>query len=335
MEILKWTSVVILTICAILVLYQQYTLPSPEQMRAMAEERAARVSPPASSPNAKAPPAKKLPDKTVKKPAKPVKKTPDKPLKEPGKGKGKQKTKSKDSELRVEEVDLTKVPLLQWPIAPSDPDRPLLVSLLSGDKLLRLGWYKEALEKFRDMQKYFPQSPRATFGAAEALCQLAKQQQNDTLLDECIESYREVGIVSFLTPIEFRIASLTRLIEPATYRGKSDVVLAAMEKLHELKPKSEDFACLLAVQYVKMGRLKEANSELEAVLKQWPKNLIAKAHLGYVLMTAGKMKEALPLLLEGIRGSDQIKKDPKFYFFAGDALTRLNRKDEVSHMTVT
>ena len=326
LEILKWTSVVILTICAILVLYQQYTLPSPEQMRALAEEKAARVSPPSPPPSNKLP----LPKKQAVKP-------PKKTAKEKSKSKGSSSTskKTKKSELHVEEMDLTKVPLLQWPISPTDPDRPLLLSLLSGDKLLRLGWYKEALEKFTDMQKSFPQSPRAQFGKAEALCQLAKQQQNNTLLDECIEDYRQVGIVSFLAPMEFKIASLTRLVEPATFRGKSDVVLAAMKKLHELKPKSEDFACVLAIQYVKMGRLKEAKKQLEDVLKEWPKNLIAKSHLGYVLMTEGQMSEALPLLLEGIRGSDEIKKDPKFYFFAGDALTRLNRKDEVSHMTVT
>ena len=291
----------------------------------MAEERAARMSTPASPPNSKLPPRKK-----------PAPKPPKKAVKEKAKSKVSSKAKEeKKPELRVEELDLTKVPLLQWPIPPSDPDRPLLLSLLSGDKLLRLGWYKEALEKFKDMQKSFPQSPRAQFGKAEALCQLGKQQQNNTLLDECIENYRQVGILSFLAPVEFKIASLTRLVEPATFRGKSEVVLAAMEKLHELKPKSEDFACVLAVQYVKMGRLQEAKKQLEDVLKQWPKNLIAKSHLGYVLMTAGQMKEAVPLLLEGIRGSDEIKKDPKFYFFAGDALTRLNRKEEVSHMTVT
>lgn len=326
MEIFKWTSVVILTLCAILVVYQQYTLPSPEQMRAMAEEKAARMSQPPSPPSNKLPPPKKPAPKPAKKPAKGKTKS---------KGSSSTSKEARQPELRVEELDLTKVPLLQWPIPPTDPDRPLLLSLLSGDKLLRLGWYKEALEKFKDMQKSFPQSPRAQFGKAEALCQLARQEQNNTLLDECIEDYRQVGIVSFLAPMEFKIASLTRLVEPATFRGKSEVVLAAMEKLRELKPKSEDFACVLAIQYVKMGRLKEAKMQLEEVLKQWPSNLIAKAHLGYVLMTAGQTSEALPLLLEGIRGSEEIKKDPKFYFFAADALTRLNRKDEVSHVTAT
>jgi aspartate beta-hydroxylase len=309
LELLKWLSFAILTVVAILVLYNYYTLSSAHRLRTSGADGVLRSS-------GMSPEERRKTEEQIKKLSKRLWKNTDEELPKP-----------KPRAPIVQELDLSKLTPLQRPIPPSDPDRPHILDLLSGDKFLRMGWHKEALEKFNELLEAFPQSPRARFGAAEAKCSLAEEQRSVKLLEECTDLYKKVS-ESLLGPTDLRIEAATRLVKSATLAGKVEKRIWAAEKLFELQPTSVKVANQLSFHYLSSGKVSEGKKHLEKILKKWPKNAVARAHMGRILIFEGKVEEGTKAILQGIEEAEIIRKDPTFYTLVGDALTRLDLKSE-------
>ena len=170
---------------------------------------------------------------------------------------------------------------------------------------------------------------RAQFGAAEALCHLSEEKLSASLYKECLLAYEKVGFDSILSSKDFKVMALSRIMEPALRNSQIELAVRAAKKLTEIQPDNPAFMTLLVVELIKAKQFKEARRQVEKALTLWKGNSNIKAYKGYLLMVEGNMNEALPLIMQGIRNSEDIRKDPKFYSFAGDALTRLGRKSEV------
>ena len=224
--------------------------------------------------------------------------------------------------------------VLRRPYKPDDPDRPHLVDLLSGDNLLQDGKYSLAMEKFNEVLKHFPQSTRAMYGKGVALRHMAREKRSNKLMDTAIDFLYKAGMEAFLGSEDVRTAALYELADTAYERGKTQLAIRALEKLTEYKPEDELSANQLGMGYLAIGNHKKAKTQFKKVLEQFENSHFAKAQLGFILFSEKKYEEALPNLMEGIREDEGIKKNPKFYLYAGDTLTRLNRSDEVRHSHV-
>ena len=119
-----------------------------------------------------------------------------------------------------------------------------------------------------------------------------------------------------------------RLAELCQERGKHAAAIAALERLYELEGDDPAIANRLGAGYITTGDTKKAAEHFRKLLNETPDNYYAKAHLGFLLFRDKKYEEALPLLIEGIRRDASIQRNGRFYLYAGEALTRLNRSDE-------
>ena len=104
----------------------------------------------------------------------------------------------------VETISMDDVRLLRRPVLPTDADRPYIIEILNGDNLLLEKRYNEALEKFNEVLKMFPQSPRGLFGKGETLAGLAEQKSSNKLKDTAIEFYQDAAN-SFLATEELKV----------------------------------------------------------------------------------------------------------------------------------
>ena len=94
--------------------------------------------------------------------------------------------------------------LLRRPVPAEDSDRPYIIEILNGDNLLLEERFSEALEKFNEVLKMFPQSPRGLFGKGETLTGLARQKSSNKLRDTAIDFYQDAAN-SFLAPKDLKV----------------------------------------------------------------------------------------------------------------------------------
>lgn len=119
--------------------------------------------------------------------------------------KGKSSAKSKPrTKQDIPTISVSDMRLLRRPILPNDADRPYIIEILNGDNLLIEERYSEALEKFNEILKMFPQSPRGLFGKGETLTGLAEQKSSNKLRETAIEFYQDAAN-SFLAPKDLKV----------------------------------------------------------------------------------------------------------------------------------
>ena len=94
--------------------------------------------------------------------------------------------------------------LLRRPVPAEDSDRPYIIEILNGDNLLLEERFSEGLEKFNEVLKMFPQSPRGLFGKGETLTGLARQKSSNKLRDIAIDFYQDAAN-SFLAPKDLKV----------------------------------------------------------------------------------------------------------------------------------
>ncbi len=222
-----------------------------------------------------------------------------------------------------------KLRLLQKPFSPADPDKPYLIEILHADNLLEAEKYTLALQSFNDVIKKFPQSPRALYGKAVTLSKMAEEKKSNKLMDTAIDFYKKAGLDTFIGEVDFRVAALVELADKAYERGKAALSILALEKLVSLKEDNVLFSNRLGLGYIADGKLKKAKTHFKNHVEKFKDDHFASAQLGYVLYNEKRYEQALPLLLDGIRNDEGVKINPKFYLYAGESLTKLNRSDEV------
>jgi len=238
----------------------------------------------------------------------------------------------KDKYINKTTVDLTNIPVLQWPIEPSDPDRPFIIEVLTGEKAIRRKKFKQALEAFEEILTRFPQSPRGMYGKAQTLCKYAELKHSNKYLDLCIDAFYSVGVDNIVTPKDIRREALLRLADRASFRGKLQTSVKAWAELARHFPDNQLYARKVALAYIAAGKNTKALEHFKAAGKKWPDDLFSKAHVGLLLKLEGKFEKALPMLLDGLKKDEEIRKLAQFFHHSGECLTRLGRSEEVCVM---
>ncbi len=328
---MRWALVVVLLIVAAIGLYYYYSYYQSAELRT----------------RPKAPPTK---------PKKPNEKAPKEKTKEKSKEKSKEKRKQKQTSKKQENKKQTpskkKAPIdsgrskeelekerarierlnrrvLRQPTLGSDPDRPHILDIITGDNLLVDGNYQEALERFNAILSQFPQSPRAQLGKGLTLSKMAKEKKSNKLMDSAIDFFRKAGMESIIASESIRESALVALVDHAQMRNKLPLAIRAMEKLIELRSDEVTYCNQLGMLYMSQKNA-GAKSQFQKCINSFDNNHFAKAQLGYLLYTERKYEKALPLMMDGIRMDESIRRNGLFYNYAGDALSRLNRSEEVS-----
>lgn len=86
---------------------------------------------------------------------------------------------------------------------------------------------------------------------------------------------------------------------------------------------------LTITDYLLVCRVEEARSVLEKVISKWPTDGFALVHYGFILKTVdNNLEEAIEFMSKGLKTEAAGVVDGRFYFHLGDALTRVNRKNE-------
>ena len=247
--------------------------------------------------------------------------------KKPEANSGKSKEELEQEKLRLERL---KKRVLRQPTLGDDPDRPHILDIITGDNLLVDGKYQEALERFNAILSQFPQSPRAQLGKGLTLSKMAREKKSNKLMDSAIDFFKLAGIESIIASNIIREAALVGLVDHAQMRNKLPLAIRAMEKLVELRSDDVTYANQLGMLYATQNDMFKAKSQFQKSIKSFDDNHFARAQLGHILYMERKYEKALPLLMEGIRKDETVRKNGLFYNYAGDALSRLNRTDEVS-----
>ena len=247
------------------------------------------------------------------------------PAKSPSAGSRKQ---SRDPNKPIE-IKKSDIPILRRPVPPSDPDRPLIIEILSADNALREGKFSDALAKFNEILKQFKQSPRGLLGKALALDGLSKQKNDMKMLDNAMDLYYNVAFESFLTSDDIKLSALVQLADCSERRQKPNMLIKALKQALEIDPNHEVCGIKLGLAYMKNNEMAKAKKVLQNVISKWPKNSLAQANLGYILFEEKNYRAALPLLLNGLMENEAVRKNGQFYLYAGEAMTKLNRTKEV------
>ena len=247
------------------------------------------------------------------------------PAKSPSTGSGK-KSRDPNKPIQIKKSD---VPILRRPVPPSDPDRPLIIEILSADNALREGKFSDALGKFNEILKRFKQSPRGLLGKALALNGLSKQKNDMKMLDNAIDLYYNIGFESFLASDDIKVSALVQLADCSERRQKPNMLIKALKKALEIDPTHEVCGIKLGLAYMKNNEIEKAKKVFQNVITKWPKNSLAQANLGYILFEEKNYRAALPLLLNGLMENEAVRNNGRFYLYAGEAMTKLNRSKEV------
>ena len=113
--------------------------------------------------------------------------------------------KSSRQKSRKRGVETVAMEDVRRPVARDDADRPYIIEILNGDNLLLEERYSEALEKFNEVLKMFPQSPRGLYGKGESLVGLANQKSSNKLMDMAVEFYQDTA-KSFLATKDLKVS---------------------------------------------------------------------------------------------------------------------------------
>ena len=332
---LRWALVVVLLIVAAIGLYYYISYYQSAELKRSSRTRPTKTS-------SDKPKARSESEKTSKE----KQKLKEKPKSEKQKKTGeKQKTgkknakkeppkddqrRIKEREEELENINRMKRRVLRQPTTGTDPDRPYILDIITGDNLLVDGKYQEALERFNAILSQFPQSPRALLGKGLTLSKMAKEKKSNKLMDSAIQFFREAGLDSIIASETIREAALMALTDHAQTRNKLPLAVKAMEKLVELHSDNIMYANKLGMLHLANDNKYKAKSQFQKCVKNFDDNNFARAQLGYILYTERKYEKALPLLMGGIREDENIRMNGLFYNYAGDTLSRLNRTDEVS-----
>ncbi|XP_049861571.1 transcriptional regulator ATRX isoform X8 [Schistocerca gregaria] len=186
-----------------------------------------------------------------------------------------------------------------------------------------------AIHRYDTILKSHPNSPRAWYGKATALDQLAAKKKSNFILEQAIDAYKKV--TSGLSSVKDKLFILAaeRCIDRMRFRGVHARAVPIHKLLISRFPDDPTYQNQLAVTYLMINRSPEAKQVLENVLQKWPRNGFAQVHYGFILKTGNyNMTKAVRYLQEGIATREPGTIDGRFFFQLGDALMRLGRRKE-------
>ncbi|XP_041469732.1 serine/arginine repetitive matrix protein 1-like isoform X2 [Lytechinus variegatus] len=185
----------------------------------------------------------------------------------------------------------------------------------------------QALYKYEDIIKRFPNSAKALMAKAQLLDMLAEERRSNDLLDGAIQSYRQAADAPHC-PRDIKRAALARMGDRLSFFGKSSRSIQVYLELVKEFPDDYEAKKSLAVQYLIAGKNKRAKHYFEEMVERNPTDGFALVHLGFILKSEENYLEAIPLLRAGIDTGDRETNEGKFFFHLGESFLRTGQIEE-------
>lgn len=182
-----------------------------------------------------------------------------------------------------------------------------------------------ALVRFNKILDAHPKSPRALFGKANCLDQLADKERSNELLRKSIDVYLKILNMEDVPDILYQQAA-ERCINRMRFIGFYGRAISVHNLLIRRFPDEIKFRNQLSITYLTVNKIKEARSLLVDTLRRWPDDGVALVHYGFILKVSdNNLKEGMKYLAKGLNTKAEGVVDGRFYFHLGDALTRLGK----------
>nr|XP_022915655.1 aspartyl/asparaginyl beta-hydroxylase isoform X2 [Onthophagus taurus] len=185
-----------------------------------------------------------------------------------------------------------------------------------------------ALTLFIKILEDHPGSPRALYGRARALDQLAEKKRSNEILQESIKYFAKVLNAKYVPDALF-LAAAKRCIERMRFIGNYAKSIEIHQKLLEKFPNEIKYRNDFAVTLLTINKVTTARMLLLETLEKWPEDGFALVHYGFILKTVdNNLSLAIEYLTKGIATKEPGVIDGRFYFHLGDALARIGKPEE-------
>ncbi|XP_028405114.1 aspartyl/asparaginyl beta-hydroxylase-like [Dendronephthya gigantea] len=206
-------------------------------------------------------------------------------------------------------------------------DKTILKDLDEAEKLLKTKQVEKAKRAFEKLVRDHPDSPRAMYGLARSLDELADVRRSNEILQEAIDSLGKVGKIKDC-PVALKRLAVMRQAERASFLGKTNVAVQVLEDLAKSLPPDLEVYNKLGVQFLLHGNQHRAKKAFKESLQINPNDGFALVHMGFIVKSESKYVESIPLLQRGIATREPGTDDSRFFFHLGDAFYRTGKHKE-------
>lgn len=175
----------------------------------------------------------------------------------------------------------------------------------------------------------------AALGKARALTAVWKSEGLTAILEDAKDTY---FLLLGQPPLSRRFSylatsELVKLLEAKKGTEQEGLIKEALQTLIDMYPDHVDEFNDLALTSLKEGRFKTAKVAFRLVLERHPFDSFARLYLGSLLKIVDRdFQTAVDLMLPVVEGGKANIGDVRIFLELGDALNRLNRKEEAKHV---
>ena len=206
-------------------------------------------------------------------------------------------------------------------------DKTISKELTEAEKFLKKKQHERAKKEFEKLVKNHPDSPRAMYGLAKSMDDLADVMRSNQILQEAIDTYGKVGKVKDC-PLPLKRMAVLRQAERVSFLGKSYIAVHVLESLASELPDDLEVWNKLGVQCLLNGNEGRAKKAFTQSLHINPESGFALVHMGFIVKSESKYEEAIPLLQKGLATGEPEVNDSRFFFHLGDAFYRTGKHKE-------
>ena len=174
---------------------------------------------------------------------------------------------SKTQAMETEKKPTEKVKKKTKKSSPSDSsaaitnnfDKSIVKELDKAQSVLDKGQIVDAVQKFETLANKYPKSPRAMYGKAQSLDKLSELKRSNAILQQCIDTYGRVSEMPDC-PTELKRRAVQRQADRLSFLGKAGQAAHVLKRLLNELPGDIKIMNELGVQYLLLGRNREAEN---------------------------------------------------------------------------
>ena len=144
-------------------------------------------------------------------------------------------------------------------------DKTISKDLDDAENLLKTKKIEKAKRAFEQLVKGHPNSPRAMYGLARSLDNLADSMRSNQILQEAIDTYEKVGKVKDC-PSPLKRLAVLKQAERVSFLGKSHIAVKVLDNLAKDMPQDVEVWNKLGIQCLMSGNQNKAKKAFTQVL---------------------------------------------------------------------
>ena len=189
---------------------------------------------------------------------------------------------------------------------------------------------KKAINFLTKLAIRLPNSPRCVYLSALIFDRLSEIEQSNSKLKKSIDIYKKLILLEDADAGLVYIAG-KRLINRLSFMGLTKDAIKYNELLASRFPRDFNLINDLGVSYLMVNKPEQAKKHFRKVLQVFDaQNAYAMCHMAFIIKHyEKKVNESIEMFKKCLTSQNANVMDGRFFYHLGDALTRLNRTEEV------